>query len=459
MTLDQVREETRRALAASGRRPAVVAHDVWLASGLETVLPETVLLCISRSTAVDELRRRGVEVFCLAEHIDPGATSGSSSLDLLRHPAAAAFCRRLQPLALLAFKPSERLAEAATALGARLLAGNAMVARVFENKLAFVDIARRAGVLVPRWRAHRVTPGDTFESLAAYFGEPLVLQGARGNAGQRTWLVDGEQAFRRAIELEGAGQVRMAAYIDGLPYTCTGLARAPGAIVGAGSPTDAWVEPCRQVTGVAWLTPRALGSCGNAWGDPRLEPHAEASQIAVDALARELGTAGYQGIFGVDFVLGAQGPVVIEVNPRMVASLPLATQLEAAAGRTPLLLRQLLVLLGGASLSESPDAVSSAPLGAASQVILHRLDAEAEDGRRPESGVYRLVPGGPPVWLRPGAWLSDLAAPDEALVLVKAAGQPVSPGKELARVYVGGSEAEHQPGLRDAVTFIRRPGA
>src|SRR3982074_2590381 len=95
--------DTRRAY-----RPAVVAHDIWLASGLETMLPEAVLMCVQRSSAVDVLRQRGIEVFCLSEHLAPDQVAGRSSADLFEHPLAIEFCLRRGPLAVMTFKPSER---------------------------------------------------------------------------------------------------------------------------------------------------------------------------------------------------------------------------------------------------------------------------------------------------------------------------------------------------------------
>jgi len=86
MTLADVVARVREALAASAggpRRPAVVAHDIWLASGLETVLPETVLMCVQRSSAIDVLRDRGIEVFCLSEHVPAVGVEGKSSADRL----------------------------------------------------------------------------------------------------------------------------------------------------------------------------------------------------------------------------------------------------------------------------------------------------------------------------------------------------------------------------------------
>lgn len=437
-------------LGRLGLRPVVVAHDIWLAAGLQRALPRTALACISASDGIDVLRAGGTEVFCLSEHTGPEATSLMSSLDLLQHPATAAFFARLGPTAVLAVKPSERISEAVEALGGRLIAAPSSAARAYENKLAFVVAAERAGVPRPRWDA-RPLPQD-FATLVADFGTPLVVQGARGNAGQRTWRVRSQEQLDEVARRERSGQVRVAEWVEGIPFTATGVAFS--GIGGALEPgrLAAVIEPCRQVTGVDWLTADELGSCGNAWGDPVFEAHLREVQRCVRALGADLSASNYHGVFGVDFVLAADGPLVIEVNPRMVASLPLATELEVEAGRAPLLLLHLLELLG-ADLDELAGTGVDTPLPAGSQVIVHRLPGDSEV--RPRGGVYRAVPGGAPGFLRPGASLHDLRGPGELLLLTRRTGEPVTGSREFARVYARSPAGERTPGLRELVDHLR----
>jgi hypothetical protein len=435
-------------------RPAVVAHDVWLASGLETILPETLLMCVQRSSAVDVLRERGLTVFCLSEHVSAEEVAGRSSADLFEHPKAVDFCHRHGPLAVMTFKPSERFEAAVRATDSKLVAGRGSrhmaVARSFENKLNFVDIAARTGLRTPSWVVLSADDLD-YASLAARYGPRLVVQGPRGNAGQRTWQVANEAELEAVRVREKGRQVRVAELIDGMPFTVNAVADAEGLLD--------WTEPCRQVTGVPWLTEMALGSCGNAWGERALELHRAEVAGATAAVGDALGREGFSGVFGVDFVQGAAGPTVIETNPRMVASLPLATQVELEAGRLPLLMQAFMLGLGvpTARLVATTPAtpVAPPPLLPTSQVIVHRLESDPAPRPFMPSGVYLLRGGETPVFLRPGAWLSDVLSDDEALLLVREPKEPVTAGKEFARVYLRGSAAEHTPGLPDLVSAIR----
>lgn len=357
----------------------------------------------------------------------------------------------------MTFKPSERFAEAVRKTSGVLVAGRGSrqltAARSFENKLHFVEVARRIGLPTPRWEVVEGADIDDYPALAKRFGERIVVQGPRGNAGQRTWVVSSQDELGEVRRQERGRSLRLSEFVEGLPFTVNAVAYREGLL--------SWEEPSRQVTGVPWLTPMKLGSCGNAWGTPELEPHLAAVGQALGALAAELGRAGFSGVFGVDFVLGPGGPVVIETNPRMVASLPVSTQLALAAGRVPLLLEHLILGLGttearlvGPSLVGLP---GTAALPPTSQVIVHRLDSDARPRRAMSSGVYRIVGGREPELRRPGVWLSDIEAADEALLLVREPGEPVTAGKEFARVYLRGAAAEDTPGLRELVDALRGP--
>jgi hypothetical protein len=438
--------QARDALGQS--RPAVVAHDVWWALGLERLLPETVLFCVQRSGAVERLRQRGVEVFCLSEHVSDPRVAYMSAVDIFEHPSARAFCAGLGGFTVIAIRPNARLAGAIEAAGGRSLGSphSLDTGRRFENKLAFVDIARKAGVPTPRWEIVAAHNGGSLDQLSRRLGPRLVVQAPRGNAGQRTWFVDSQASLDAIRAAEGDRPLRVAELVEGMPFTANGVAGPGGEVVAA--------EACRQVTGVEWLTPMALGSSGNAYGEPLLAPHAVATAAAVSALGSALVEAGYSGMFGVDFVLGPQGPVVIETNPRLVASVPLASQLEISAGRVPLLLSHLLAGLEAAQAA-SVDGDAAPPLAGASQVMVRRLPGDP--GARPEmaTGVYSVAAGRAPVFLREGVYVDDLAGEDEALILARDATEPVSPGKEYARIFVRGPGAENHPGVREAVTALR----
>ncbi len=153
-----------------------------------------------------------------------------------------------------------------------------------------------------------------------------------------------------------------------------------------------------------------------------------------DRVGGALAAGGYRGVFGLDFVLGEDGELyVIEVNPRLVASIALYAQLELAAGRLPLLARHVLAFLAP-DLDDAPLDAHWAPVDCA-QVILHNLGghtARVEGNLR--SGLLADVSGhgGPAV--RMEAAHVSAAGTGDVLLLAPGRGRVVGAGQELARL-------------------------
>src|SRR5207245_2042674 len=108
--------------------------------------------------------------------------------------------------------------------------------------LHFVEIAAEAGLPTPRWEVVTTADLNDYAALARRFGPRMVVQGPRGNAGRRTWLVAGPADLDHVRQLERSPRVRLAEHIAGVPFTVNGVAR--------GGAPPSWAEPSRQVTGV-----------------------------------------------------------------------------------------------------------------------------------------------------------------------------------------------------------------
>jgi hypothetical protein len=165
---------------------------------------------------------------------------------------------------------------------------------------------------------------------------------------------------------------------------------------------------------------------------------------------------GFRGVFGLDFVMADDGRAyLIEVNPRLVASIALFTQLEAAAGRLPLLARHILAFLDPEADRAPLDGNAEPVQGG--QVILHNLGHRtAQVARTVDAGACRLS-GGALVGRRPALVAGELA-PDEWLVLSPQASRPVSAGGAWGRLQtaaaVASSAGELLPATAEAVAAL-----
>ncbi len=285
-------------------RRFILLHDPWLALCLASVLPGVPVATFGRARERTRFARLGIEPLL----VDPPAELNTRAL--LEDPTVAAAIAT-EPALLISFKPGRRNEETAAALGARFALAPASLAGPLENKLAFADLASEAGVPVPA-QASCKAAGPLAEVLPQ-LRRPLVAQSPRSHAGKRTFAIDSEADWDALCAALPGRPLRLAERIEGRPGTVHAVVDHEGAVLVS--------APIVQVTGTPWLTPYPLGSCGNdfTW---RPKPIPEPAPL-IEALGAVIAKRGYRGYFGVDFVVGPEGPVLIEINPRLTASFAL----------------------------------------------------------------------------------------------------------------------------------------
>lgn len=428
------REWARDALPAG---LVFLGPDPHHALGFIDLVPRLAAAAADRPPALAALAAAGLPLWAPAD-VGPGegadaggggaAEGGRSSADLAATPGFNAWLGSLAvdgvlpPVAV--FKPSHRLEQLAAASGWRLLSAPAGLARRWENKVAFRERAAALGLRQPPGMV--VDPAMGFAAVAAALGAPFVLQAPHGYSGARTLLVADADAFASACGALRAPRLRATAFVSGRPITLNACVTAAGVVMSG---------PFAQVTGEAALTRHGLGSCGNDWSWPGLaaldlDAYRRVARTVGEALAAE----GFRGIFGLDFVQPAGGgpPWLIEVNPRLVASVSLHAQLELAAGRVPLAARHLLALLDPAADDLPPDLHEGMLSGG--QLILHNLsDAARVWEPATTAGAW---PGGTDGAVGPAICLLRQLPPDGAscLLLPPPSGRLVASGAEWGRV-------------------------
>ena len=318
-----------------------------------------------------------------------------------------------------------------TELGVPSANSDPQVARRLENKAHFQDAARARGIPVPRSMSGVAGP-DLLHS-ASHLGR-AVFQLARGYSGAATYLVQDASDLDELIARFAGHPCRVAEFMEGTPVTVTGMALEERVALG---------PPSLQLTGLAELTPHPLGSCGNDFSSP--VPGAEAVAQVAQQTGEWLRELGHRGIFGVDLVVDPRGhPWCIEVNPRLVASLPLWS-LSAPPGSSLLDLH-----LAAFGLAEDTETVLDCRW---SQLILY------QQGRVGSAGAPVSEEG---AWDSAGSFVPDrrltLAGPSPGRVgLIRRS--PAGPGKELARLILEGpligADGDLLPHLRAAVLALR----
>lgn len=215
-----------------------------------------------------------------------------------------------------------RLVRTAERSGDGIVGTTSRGVRRAARRLALLRRLGRAGVPVPE-TLPAPTDGEARRALEA-LGAPVVLKPGRGAGGAGVRKVadpaDAADARAAAVSVEPGLPPLVQRFETGTPASVT-------LIVDGGR-----VRPLALNRQIVRFVPRARYEGGVT---PLRHPDASrALRTAADAV-RACG--GLRGLVGVDLVLGPDGPVVLEVNPRLTTSyLGLRRHLGPAAARAAL---------------------------------------------------------------------------------------------------------------------------
>lgn len=415
------------AFSSASASIAFVGNSANYGVGPDFFLSDYRVVCLDYSPLVDALRGAGRSVFCLEEELGEQNALFRNTTRLLGHERSIEYLKAEGTTHLMIFKPSSKVELAAAANGWRILASPSSLAQRLENKFNLEEIAGRAGVKPPLSAIFRAEEAD-FDRLAFKVGLPFVVQAAKGFAGGKTFLVGSPSDFKEAMERARSRVLKASMLIAGMPVTVNAVVTPRGVAVG-------W--PAYQITGRPECTPNPLGSCGNDLAFGALGGRLREVRGVAVRVGEVIGEMGYRGLFGVDVVVSPRGPVLIEINPRMTASLPLHTVLSIEREKIPLLAFHLADFLGLDLVSDMGAIEDDQERVEAASVVIYNLEeAPVQVVGELEAGVYRLDENEELAYVRRGTSIADCRSPDEVFISAAAKGKSINPDVEIARIYL-----------------------
>jgi hypothetical protein len=272
--------------------------------------------------------------FCLEARVGMRYDLDKYDIDADYAPQAVSFRRGIGEavrarMAIVAYRPADFLAGPTFCEIELLTAFNFTVfQRQFEHK-PWVERALsavNAGVVLLKTRYVRDNDYKLVGDLVQH--GPMVGRTSRSSGGAGVFLFATVNEFVENMPAHGDGFVSATPYLaDAIPLNVNGCVYASGEVRGFAA--------SYQLIGVAGLTDRRFGFCGNDFARAaELDDEVLlAIERAVQGVGQWLAKMGYRGVFGLD-LMWSQGQLYLaELNARFQASTALASRLCQGCGR------------------------------------------------------------------------------------------------------------------------------
>jgi len=249
---------------------------------------------------------------------------------------------------ILVSSAGEGVEKLAAASGRRLqpLAPTAAVAGPMGDRIGLRRVLPSLGIdPMP----HEITDpvAANFPTLEHRYGLPFVVQLPTGSGGTGTFFISEQRGHRSVQERLGVQQVIVSKYIAGLAPNINAVVLDDGVLPS---------YPSIQLVGVPECVPWESGYCGNDFSATRRLPDRAVRAIYEQTrrIGRWMGEQGYQGMWGIDFVVDGSRVYPVEVNARWQGSTRLLTDLQYLDGQALLVLAHVAGFLeGGQTLVKS----------------------------------------------------------------------------------------------------------
>jgi len=346
----------------------------------------------------------------------------------------------------------------------RILANPVEIKTRFDDKIAFRRQAVEAGFDVPPGDVAAL--GDLGLKHLEEFGPVMIISERIGSSGNQTHLIDSAEALanKRDELIETLGPdapVIVSTFLSGPAVGTAGL-------IYNGKP---WMShPSVMFTGIPGCSMHRFDYAGSDYAAYRLVSLESRRKIEEFTLkiGEWIAEAGYRGIYGVDFIVHRDEPYALELNPRVLGTTQLMTELEEIQGSAPTTTFWHLAefLKPGAALDahqDLPADLSRPDLSGFQLLIRNTSLSRVRIGDSLEPGIY-AIQNGRPEFIRRGYRLSDVQDQDEVLVTCSppAKGTIVEPRgafcklEGVSSIYEGGEE-QISPAAREMIdVFTRR---
>ncbi len=379
--------------------------------GLEGLVRNFRIICLSDGKCLEEIMK-SVRVFSIEREDGKKAGSKRNTLRILRHEKSREIIGSLENPYLLFYRITESIRMVCKKNGWKMIGNPPGIMR--DNKRDFRAMLESLG-LEPVPGEVVKTDGIDYGKISKKYGKRIVIQAFSGSGGKGTHFVfSGKDLETVRKKLKGETEVLVARFIEGPSPSLTGCVTRHGILS---------TNLQHQLLDIPEVMNPGVGSgvfCGHDWtsSDFPGEVNEQACEYA-ERIGKHLGSLGYKGIFGLDFVLDRERGKIypVELNPRLLGSFPVLTMIQLENGEPVLMGFHLLEFMG---IEYDIDAERMNGLlrkkkEGAHFFLYSRGEGMARNGKSVDAGIYRIEKGDLK-WLRPGYRTSDIEDKDEFIL-------------------------------------------
>jgi hypothetical protein len=355
---------------------------------------------LETSTSLEELTGRRVDLDAYDIDLDDRPVVGRLRQGVLRSLTHSS--------AVVTYRPSHFLSAVtfATATSSRSLGLFKDRQTAFEHKPWVETELKATGLRTIPWEY--VPTERRFRLEARLQDGPVVVRPSRSSGGVGIAVVRTIDDVPALWQDDAFHLMGVAPYFEkALPLNVNACVYDPETVV---------IHPVSvQLVGLPGYTTRPFGYCGNDFAAVGHLHRPVLDRIDQDTrrIGRWLGSQGFRGAFGIDYLLDGDTLYFAEVNPRFQGSSRLAAGLAARTGHVDLFLDHLSAFLGLPPAEALTSADWTAEVPPAAQVLSHHIGRGPErrsslDVPRPPAGGRLALLPEPDVDVDPGAVVYSL---------------------------------------------------
>lgn len=316
-----------------------VAKDFSRGIGIEQYLPNYLIVCGTKSDAIQMAREDSINIFCAGEHPGENTKNAGKILEselaqnYIKETAQKLNCTKIS---IFGFKGSSKIGFVCKKNGWGYLNLSVEKTTELDEKVNFTNLLKEyKGPMLPTFSGkYKDFQLENFES------EKYAIQMNRGFAGIDTYFLNKEDLLKLQKE-HMENKVKITPFITGETLTLNGCIYQDKIFLS---------YPFLQKTGLPEYSRHPGGSCGVIFDSLRTQEKTPEGIIgktiqASQEMAEIFKTHGLKGFFGFDLITDEKEIYPIEINPRLTANIHPFTEQQNFQNLPPFLLLHILEFL------------------------------------------------------------------------------------------------------------------